>query len=180
MRLGAGVAFAQIGIVGFDGQIEVEALRFYGLPEAVQALPCGSSPLPVRQREFAVEVAWDLPNLAPGDASLLDVTVPGAQQGDIAHAALALSTRLIEIDASACWTRPCSRCRWRNGTCRDWNPDTLGATSGSGSRGRRLVPWSSPSGRLVHRCTNRDDVPNLMGAAGSFGAISSPSRFRER
>jgi hypothetical protein len=31
VRLGAGVAFAQIGIIGFDGQIELEALRLYGL-----------------------------------------------------------------------------------------------------------------------------------------------------
>jgi hypothetical protein len=31
IRAGAGVAFAQIGIVGFDGQIELEALRLFGL-----------------------------------------------------------------------------------------------------------------------------------------------------
>ena len=34
VRLGDAVAFAQIGIVGLDGQIELEALRLYGLPEA--------------------------------------------------------------------------------------------------------------------------------------------------
>ena len=33
-----GVAFAQIGIVGFDGQIELEALRLLGLPEAAPAV----------------------------------------------------------------------------------------------------------------------------------------------
>jgi hypothetical protein len=44
------VAFAQIGIVGFDGQIELEALRLYGLPEAAPALLCGTSALPVGQR----------------------------------------------------------------------------------------------------------------------------------
>jgi hypothetical protein len=32
IRIGAGVAFAQVGIVGFDGQIELEALRLFGLP----------------------------------------------------------------------------------------------------------------------------------------------------
>jgi hypothetical protein len=32
IRGGAGVAFAQVRIVGFDGQIELEALRIYGLP----------------------------------------------------------------------------------------------------------------------------------------------------
>ena len=31
IRVGAGVAFAQIRIVGFDGQIELEALRLFGL-----------------------------------------------------------------------------------------------------------------------------------------------------
>ncbi|MBR0648754.1 hypothetical protein GXW78_03715 [Roseomonas terrae] len=101
VRLGPAVSFAQIGIVGFDGQIEVEALRLYGLPEAAPALLCGTPALPVGQREFAAEVAWDLPNLAPGDTNLLDVTVPGARQGDFAHAALASSTRFIELDAAA-------------------------------------------------------------------------------
>jgi hypothetical protein len=33
VRLGDAVAFAQIGVVGLDGQIELEALRLYGLPE---------------------------------------------------------------------------------------------------------------------------------------------------
>ena len=32
VRLGDAVAFAQIGIVGLDGQIELGALRLYGLP----------------------------------------------------------------------------------------------------------------------------------------------------
>jgi hypothetical protein len=40
VRLGDAVAFAQIGIVGLDGQIEREALRLYGLPLAVLALLC--------------------------------------------------------------------------------------------------------------------------------------------
>ena len=42
VRLGDAVAFAQIGIVGLDGQIELEALRLYGLPEAAPALLCGT------------------------------------------------------------------------------------------------------------------------------------------
>ena len=46
MRLGDAVAFAQIGIVGLDGQIELEALRLYGLPEAAPALLCGTPTLP--------------------------------------------------------------------------------------------------------------------------------------
>ncbi|WP_188974029.1 hypothetical protein [Neoroseomonas lacus] len=47
------VAFARIGVVGFDGQIEVEALRLYGLPEVAPAQLCGTPTLPVGQREFA-------------------------------------------------------------------------------------------------------------------------------
>jgi hypothetical protein len=54
VRLGYAVAFAQIGVVGLDGQIELEALRLYGLPEAAPALLCGTPTLPVGQREFAV------------------------------------------------------------------------------------------------------------------------------
>ena len=57
-------AFAQVGIVGLDGQIEVEALRLCGLPEAAPALLCGMPVLPVGQGEFAADVSWDLPNLS--------------------------------------------------------------------------------------------------------------------
>src|SRR5215218_9708652 len=53
VRLGDTVAFAQVGVVGLDGQIELEALRLYGLPEAAPALLCGTPTLPVGQREFA-------------------------------------------------------------------------------------------------------------------------------
>ena len=38
VRLGDAVDFAQIGIAGLDGQIELEALSLYGLPLAVLAL----------------------------------------------------------------------------------------------------------------------------------------------
>ena len=64
VRLAHAVAFAQIGVVGLDGQIELEALRLYGLPEAAPALLCGTPTLPVGQREFAVETTLDLPSLA--------------------------------------------------------------------------------------------------------------------
>ena len=39
-RLGDGAAYAQIGIVGLDGQIELEALRLSGMPEHAPALFC--------------------------------------------------------------------------------------------------------------------------------------------
>jgi len=64
VRLGDAVAFAQVGIVGLDGQIELGALRLYGLPEAAPALLCGTPTLPVGQREFAVETPLDLPPLS--------------------------------------------------------------------------------------------------------------------
>jgi hypothetical protein len=35
--MGAGVAFAQVGIVGFDRQMELDALRLFALPVAASA-----------------------------------------------------------------------------------------------------------------------------------------------
>lgn len=100
---GPSVAFAQIGICGFYGTIELEALRHYGLPGKASALLSGTPALPVGTREFQTEVSWDLPSLAPGITSLLDVTVTNCRVGDLADAALASSTRFIELDATA-WT----------------------------------------------------------------------------
>ena len=48
-------------------------------------------------------MSWRLPSPAPGATSLLDVTVTGCRQGDLAHAAQASSTRFIKLDAAA-WT----------------------------------------------------------------------------
>lgn len=93
--------------------IDLEALRLYSLPEAAPALLCGTPALPIGQREFAAEIAWDLPSLAPGATSLLDVTVTGARQGDLAHAAQASSTRFIELDAAA-WSSNTVRVMARN------------------------------------------------------------------
>jgi hypothetical protein len=58
-------------VVGADEQIELEALRLYGLPEAALAMLCGTPALPVGTREFQAGVSWDLPSLAPGATSLL-------------------------------------------------------------------------------------------------------------
>ena len=88
-------------------------LRVYGLPEDAPSLLCGTPTLPVGQREFAAEIAWDLPSLAPGASSLLDVTVTGCRQGDLADAALASSTRFIELDAAS-WTNNTVRVMARN------------------------------------------------------------------
>ena len=103
MRLGPGVAFAQVGICGFDGTIELEALRLYGAPGAASALLCGTPALPIGTREFQAEVSGDSPSLAPG---LLDVTVANCRFGDLADAALASSARFIELDATAWTTNP--------------------------------------------------------------------------
>ena len=75
IRIGAGMALAGIGIVGFDGQIELEALRLFGLPEAAPAVLYASPAVPIGLREFAAEVSSDEPSLASGATSLIDVTV---------------------------------------------------------------------------------------------------------
>ena len=111
VRLGDAVAFAQIGIVGLDGQIELEALRLCGLPEGAPALLCGTPTLPVGQREFAVETTLDLPSLAGGAVHLVDVTVLSARSVDGAEASLASSTRFVELDEARGRTTRCAS--WR-------------------------------------------------------------------
>jgi hypothetical protein len=113
VRLGGAIAFAQIGIVGLDGQIELEALRLYGLPEGAPALLTGTPTLPVGQHESAVETPLDLPSIAGGAAHLFDVILTGARQGDIAEASLVSSTRFIELDAFA-WSNNTVRVAVRN------------------------------------------------------------------
>jgi hypothetical protein len=49
----------------------------------------------------------------PGATSLLDVTVTGCRQGDLANAALASSTHFIELDAVA-WSNNSVRVMARN------------------------------------------------------------------
>ena len=113
MTVRLGGAVAQIGIVGLDGQIDLEALRLFGLPEAAPALLCGTPTLPVGQREFAAEVPLELPSLAGDAVHLVDVTVTGAHEGDRAEAALASSTRFIEVDAFV-WSNNTVRVLARN------------------------------------------------------------------
>jgi hypothetical protein len=79
IRVGAGVALAQVGIVGFDRQIDFEALRLLGLHDAAPAVLNGTPLLTGAlfrsgRRDFAAEVSWDLPSLAPGATSPLDKT----------------------------------------------------------------------------------------------------------
>ncbi|MDN3564611.1 hypothetical protein ACFQY5_17870 [Paeniroseomonas aquatica] len=79
IRVGAGVAFAQVGIVGFDGQIEVEALRLFGLPEAAPAVLYAWPAVPVGTSSLALETNWDLPSLSAYATANMDLTVAGVQ-----------------------------------------------------------------------------------------------------
>jgi hypothetical protein len=112
------LAYAQVGVIGFDGRIDLQSLRLYGLPEAAPAMLNGTPPLTGAlfrsgRREFAAEVSCDLPSLAPGATSLLDATVNGARAGDLAQASLVLSTRFIELGA-AMWSNNTVRVMARN------------------------------------------------------------------
>jgi len=119
IRVGPSVSYAQVGVIGFDGPIDLQSLRLYGLPEAAPAVLNGTPLLPQSgQREFDAEVSWGLPSLAPGATSLIDVTVTGARAGDLATASLVSSTRSIEIDAAV----------WSNNTVRVMARNISGAT----------------------------------------------------
>jgi hypothetical protein len=105
------------------GRSRFDALRLFGLPQAALAVLNGTplltgAPFGSGRREFAAEVSWDLPSLAPGATSLLDVTVNGARAGDLATASLVSSTRFIELDAAV----------WSNNTVRVMARNISGAT----------------------------------------------------
>jgi len=102
--VGASVAYTQVGVSGFDGPIDLQSLRLYGLPEAAPAVVNGTPLLPQSgQREFAAEVPWDLPSLAPGGTSLIDVTESRARAGDLAQPSLVSLTTFIDLSA-AVWS----------------------------------------------------------------------------
>ncbi|MFL1463443.1 hypothetical protein ACI6QG_14655 [Roseococcus sp. DSY-14] len=127
LRFGPSVAFAQLGIVGFDGPVDLQALRLFALPEAAPPVLNGTPLAPNGgRREFSAEVPWDLPSLAAGATSLTDVTVSGARLGDLAQASLASSTRFIELDATV-WSNNTVRVLARNvsGTTFDLAPAIL-------------------------------------------------------
>jgi hypothetical protein len=66
-----------------------------------------------RLREFAAEVIWDLPSLATGATTMLDVTVTGARVGSFAQASLATSSHFFQLDAAA-WSNNTVRVLARN------------------------------------------------------------------
>jgi hypothetical protein len=113
IRMGASVAFAQVGIVGFDGQIELEALRLFGLPEAAPAVLYACPSVPVGTRSLALETTWDLPSLTAGSTANIDVTVPGARRGDFADASLDTSSIAFVLDCHV-WSNNSVRVTARN------------------------------------------------------------------
>jgi hypothetical protein len=114
LRVGPAVAFAQIGIIGFDGTIDLAALRLYGLPEATPAIINGTPTLPLSgQRALAIETTVDLPNLGPGAEHLFDVTVSGARLGDHVAVSLATSSRFVQV-AGHVWSNNTVRVVARN------------------------------------------------------------------
>jgi len=101
IRVGAFASYAQGGMIGFDGPIDLQSHRLYGLPEASPAVLNGAPLLPQSgQPEFAADVSSDPPSLVPEATSLIDVTVSGARAGELAQASLVSPTRLIELDAA--------------------------------------------------------------------------------
>jgi len=137
IRVGPSVSYAQVGVIGFDGPIDLQSLRLYGLPEEAPAVLNGTPLLPQSgQREFAAEVSWDLPSLAPGATSLIDVTVSGARAGDLAQASLVSATRFIELDA-AVWSSNTVRVMARNISAATF--DLAAATLSVGVAKRRVA-----------------------------------------
>ena len=112
IRLADAVALPQIGIVGLDGQSNSRPSgstayrstrrRSYAAPR-----PCRLEPGSFGRKSPGPAA------LAPGITSLLEVTVTDCRQGDRADAALASSTRFIELDAAA-WTNNTVRVMARN------------------------------------------------------------------
>ncbi len=113
VRFGPEVAFAQIGIIGFDGQIEVEALRLYGLPEDALAILSGCPALPAGGRTLMFSASWDLPSMPPGATTNADVTVSGARRGDFADASLDTSSIAFVLDCHV-WSNDKVRVTARN------------------------------------------------------------------
>ena len=113
IRVGAGVAFAQVGIVGFDGQIELESLRLFGLPETAPAVLYACPSVPIGTRSLALETTWDLPSLTAGSTANIDVTVPGARRGDYADASLDTSSIAFVLDCHV-WSNNSVRVTARN------------------------------------------------------------------
>lgn len=102
MSSGCKAAFEQIGILRFDGQSKVEALRLYALPKDAPALLYGCPSLPAGARTLALETSWNLPSLASGATANVDVAVPSVRRGDFADASLDTSSIAFVLDCHVC------------------------------------------------------------------------------
>ncbi|WP_333669538.1 hypothetical protein [Elioraea tepidiphila] len=92
--IGAAIAFAQIGIVGFDGQIELEALRLYGLPDAAPAVLAGPTHGWGR-REIPFSAAYDPPSLGAGASHQTNIAVAGAVPGDAVQVGFSIASTAV-------------------------------------------------------------------------------------
>lgn len=113
------VAFTQIGIIGFDGHIEFEALRLDGLQEDASEILYGCPSLPAGTRTLGLETSWDLPSLGPGATPNVDVTVPGARRSDFADASLDTSSIGFVLDCHV-WSNNSVRVTARESAPRRW------------------------------------------------------------
>ncbi len=89
------------------------AAYVYGLAEDVPAVLYGSLSLPAGTRTLALESSWELPSLGPGPTANVDVTVPGARQGDFADASLDTSSIAFVLDCHV-WSNNSVRVTARN------------------------------------------------------------------
>lgn len=99
--------------IGFDGQIALEALRLFGLPEAAPAVLCGCPALPIGTRSLTLETTWDLPSLIAGSTTNIDITAAGARRGDFADASLDTSSIAFVLDCRV-WSNNSVRITARN------------------------------------------------------------------
>ncbi len=107
------VLLARGGHRGLDGQIQLEALRLFGLPEAAPAVLYACPAVPVGTRGLALETTWDLPSLTAGATANIDVTVAGARRGDFADASLDTSSIAFVLDCHV-WSNNSVRVTARN------------------------------------------------------------------
>lgn len=63
------VAFAQVGVIGFDVRIEIEALRPFELSEAAPAGLYASLSVPIGTWSLALETTCDLPSTAISEST---------------------------------------------------------------------------------------------------------------
>jgi len=70
------------------------------MPEATPAVLYAHPSVPLGTPKFAADAFWDLQSLASRATALIDKTVTGSRQRDLAQASLVSSNRFIELDAA--------------------------------------------------------------------------------